>query len=895
MATTASKGPRYKFGPFELDTEEGRLYRKGTRVKLQDLPYRLLSVLVERSGDVVTRDELQRLLWPANTYVEFDNSLGVAIRKVRDALGDVADAPRYVETIPKRGYRFLGPVTLVSLASRPPQPTLIAFPNSVSAADSDTKPALLPKAGNWWTGILAGSLIILAIAGLWFWKHESTSGSRIVSVTSPVHMRRSIALLGFRNLRGRTEDAWLSSAFAEMLSTELAAGGELRLVPGEDVYRARNELPLSEEDTLSKTTLQRLRTDPGADLVVVGAYTPITSGGSQRIRLDLRVQDTATGETAAEDSVVGGEDDLFQMVSDAGFRLRSALGMKPLSGANAVEVRFSLPANRKALQLFTEGQERLWAFDFARARDLLTAAVAADPRYPHSHAALSEAWSHLGFTKKAQDEVQKARDLSTELPEEERLMVEGQVFSAASEWAQAVYAYRALFTRFPDNLDYGLRLATAQRHLSIADALATINRLRELPPPSGNDARIDMEEASALATQDLLKAQAAAERAIVKGTAEGQHLLVARANGILCQLSASNATSPQAAHAACEFARQSYEAAGDRNNEARVLSDSAGIYYQEGDLARAEAMWREAAKEFRVVGDLEGLAATSNNLGDVFLLEGNLQDAKRFLNQALPNYEAIDDKDGIARILNDLGDLEREQGNLNDALASYGRAKAVADQINDRDVQAYVLTGLAEVAVDQGNMARARENFRSVLSLRNALGEKAQIAEAELAVARIDLDEGRYAEAEAGLSRCRDLFQSDDQSDDHLAASTYLIEALLAQHKSDKAKAEFQAAKALDAKSRNLDARLRFSLASAKLSRELGDLEHARAEQAATLHDAQSHQLFELTLESRLEEAALSRSAGRTGVATAQAVQVEDLAKRKGYLFIASRAADLAR
>jgi len=110
MPESSSKLTRYRFGPFDLDPGEGTLTRHGIRVRLQDLPYRLLVMLVEKSGEVVTREELRQHLWPQNTFVEFDNSLGVAIRKVRESLNDNADAPQYVETIPRRGYRFVAPV-----------------------------------------------------------------------------------------------------------------------------------------------------------------------------------------------------------------------------------------------------------------------------------------------------------------------------------------------------------------------------------------------------------------------------------------------------------------------------------------------------------------------------------------------------------------------------------------------------------------------------------------------------------------------------------------------------------------------------------------------------------------------------------------------------------------
>ena len=100
MSNSAPKGVRYRFGPFELDPSQGRLSRSGSGVKLQDLPLRLLVLLVERPGEIVTREEVRQRLWPEDTFVEFDNSLGVAVRKLREALRDDADAPRFVETVP---------------------------------------------------------------------------------------------------------------------------------------------------------------------------------------------------------------------------------------------------------------------------------------------------------------------------------------------------------------------------------------------------------------------------------------------------------------------------------------------------------------------------------------------------------------------------------------------------------------------------------------------------------------------------------------------------------------------------------------------------------------------------------------------------------------------------
>ena len=141
----ASNGPRYRFGPFELNTGEESLARNGSRVKVQDLPYRLLVMLVERPGEIVTREEVRQRLWRENTFVEFDNSLGVAIRKVRDALNDDAEAPRYVETIPRRGYRFLAPISVVE-GEKPKQTSPNAAALS-SVAAPDMRPRLSALSG----------------------------------------------------------------------------------------------------------------------------------------------------------------------------------------------------------------------------------------------------------------------------------------------------------------------------------------------------------------------------------------------------------------------------------------------------------------------------------------------------------------------------------------------------------------------------------------------------------------------------------------------------------------------------------------------------------------------------------------------------------------------------
>src|SRR5207302_6945282 len=111
MALEARSSAILRFGVFEVDVRSGELRKQGVRIKLQEQPFHVLAVLLQRPGEVVTREQLRSEDWSADTFVDFDNSLNTAINKLREALGDSADNPRFIETLPRRGYRFITPVT----------------------------------------------------------------------------------------------------------------------------------------------------------------------------------------------------------------------------------------------------------------------------------------------------------------------------------------------------------------------------------------------------------------------------------------------------------------------------------------------------------------------------------------------------------------------------------------------------------------------------------------------------------------------------------------------------------------------------------------------------------------------------------------------------------------
>jgi len=117
MKAPANSGRRIGTGLFEVDLASGEVLRRGRRVPLQDQPFRVLALLLEHSGQIVTREQIQTALWPADTFVGFDEGLNTAIRKLRILFGDSADNPRFIETIPRRGYRFIAPVTELPLGN----------------------------------------------------------------------------------------------------------------------------------------------------------------------------------------------------------------------------------------------------------------------------------------------------------------------------------------------------------------------------------------------------------------------------------------------------------------------------------------------------------------------------------------------------------------------------------------------------------------------------------------------------------------------------------------------------------------------------------------------------------------------------------------------------------
>src|SRR6059058_394618 len=456
MVMRAVQGPfrTRGFGVFEVDLRAAELRKHGVRIKLQEQPFQILSLLLEHPGEVVTREELRGKLWPAHTFVDFDRSLNKAMTKLRAALGDSADSPRYVETIPRHGYRFLAPVYLPpseaiheSATRNEFQDDPFAGTGKNGAHKGNEGPIRIvdlhtPSGKRRFYGLVAAVAIAVVGAGIYLRVSHPVVLSGSSNSISP---RRSVAVLGFTNLSGDAKEAWLSTAFSDWLTTELSAGGQLRTLPAESIARMKAELSLNDMESLGRGNLEQIHRNLGTDLVVAGSYASLGANPPRRIRLDLRLFDTQSGETLYADSETGTQEGLFDLVSRAGEKLRANLGIRRITKEEAVEVATALPSNGEAARLYAEGLSKLRAFDALQARDLLQRAVEAEAGYALSHATLATAWVQLGYDENAKAEAKKAFDLSSNLSRAERLLVEARYHESSRDWEKAAEIYRALF------------------------------------------------------------------------------------------------------------------------------------------------------------------------------------------------------------------------------------------------------------------------------------------------------------------------------------------------------------------------------------------------------------------------------------------------------------------
>jgi TolB-like protein/DNA-binding winged helix-turn-helix (wHTH) protein/Tfp pilus assembly protein PilF len=277
MHGEANPSRRIRTGLFEVDLRSGELHREGVRVPLQEQPFHVLSVLLERPGDVVTREELQTRLWPAETYVGFDEGINTAIRKLRLAFGDSADNPRFIETLPRRGYRFIAPVNEPPALSNSSAEAAAVTPAPSSAENiASPSPASMPFSKWFWRiGIAAALLMLLIGIGAYLLQRRSSS-----SAVTP--RRMMLAILPFENLSNDPSQDYFSDGLTEETITDL---GELS--PEQLGVIARTSVMTYKH---TDKTVSQIGRELGVDYILEGSVR--REGGRARVSAQLiRVSD----------------------------------------------------------------------------------------------------------------------------------------------------------------------------------------------------------------------------------------------------------------------------------------------------------------------------------------------------------------------------------------------------------------------------------------------------------------------------------------------------------------------------------------------------------------------------------------------------------------------------
>ena len=790
---------------------------------------------------------------------------------------------------------------------------------------------LVKPTHHWTFALIAMGIVflsLLAILGELALRRHRAPTSRLAPAASLVKSRPSVAVLGFKNLTGKPESAWISTALSEMLTTELAAGGQLLTVPGELVAEMKTSLALPDADSYGPETLAKIRKNLNSDDVVVGSYLALGGG---KLRVDVKLQDAANGQTVDSVTESGSEAQISDLISSAGNALRTRLGAAATSAAEVAAVKASLPVNAAAARDYSEGLEKMRSYDVRDAKELLQKSVDAEPGFAPAHSALAMAWKSLGYTPKALVEAKKGLDLSGDLGREQRLLVEAQYHEIGHEWGKAIDDYRTLFQFFPDNPEYGLHLASAQTYGGKPqDALATADWLRKLPAPAKNDPRIDIAEAFAAGLTGNTKRQlAASTQAAEKAEAQGAKLQMARA--LLLQSHALYSLGqPREGAEKAEEAQRIFTESGNQDMAAVALNRVAIAAFNQGDLPLAKEKYEGALRMWREVGDEEKAASALGNIAGILKRQGNLKDALPYYQQSLDTFRRVQNKNFYAAMLGNLGNLENVSGDLSRARSTLLQAAAATRELGDKDLEESDLINLADVATSRGDLAEAREllnraepllketgdagdladsrvalgnifylqgdlagaraKYQEGLDISTKAGGKDRIAAIQRLLSEVEIDEGHPADAESLCRQAIAEFQSESDPQDEIVARAVVARALLEQGKTAEAQKETDGARGLAEKSQNLSSRLTLATVAARVSAAAGDAAGAQKSLQEALAEAARAGFVTHQFAIRLALGEIEIKSGKAAAGRTRLLVLQKDATTKGFALIANKA-----
>lgn len=456
----ASADHTARFGVFELDIRSGELRKSGAKIRLQEQPLQILTLLLERPGEIVTRDEICKKLWPDGTFVDFERSVNAAIVRLREALDDSADNPRFVETIPRRGYRFIAPVQ---------------GPAEDKAAAGDARVATavhaesLRRRKRWYVAVAA--LLLLLALPIAF--NVNGLRQRLFGPTTP--KIESIAVLPLKNLSGDPQQEYFADGMTEALITHLGKLQTLRVVSRTSVMQYRSV----------RRPLREIARELGVDAIIEGGVQRT----ADQARITVRLMDPVTERQLWAEAYQRELTDVFGLQSEVVQAIAHEVHAV-FSPQEQARLARSRPIKPEAHEAFLRS---LWASTSQEAVTFLQQAISMDPEYALAYAHLARTYLWMGNRgllrpvesyAKAKAAAAHALALDDSLPEAH---VAAGTVNHKYEWDQqsAERHYRRAVELNPSNEDarssYAFFLCMMGRHDA---AMEEIQRALKLDPVS---------------------------------------------------------------------------------------------------------------------------------------------------------------------------------------------------------------------------------------------------------------------------------------------------------------------------------------------------------------------------------------------------------------------------
>jgi TolB-like protein/DNA-binding winged helix-turn-helix (wHTH) protein/Flp pilus assembly protein TadD len=376
MSAPAPAARVLRFDTFELDLRAGELHKRGVKLRLQGQPLQVLSILLQSAGNLVTREELSSQLWPADTFVDFDHSLHNAVGRIREVLGDSAETPRYIETLPRRGYRFIAPVEEVQA------PRILAGNGNKTREAMAVAPPTARQSKT--RAALALTLLILAASGSAFWLVRAVSRP-----TSAASRLGSIAVLPLENLSGDPSQEYFADGMTEQLITDLAKVNALRVISRTSVMRYKG----------TKKGLPEIAKELNVEAVVEGSV--MRSGN--RVRITAQLLQAPTDRHLWAESYERDLGDVLKLQSEVAQAIAKQVRAQ-LTPQQQARFRSAGSVNPDAYEPYLRGRYYLsnqftMAQPLNMAKSYFEESIRKDPGFALAYSGLADSYVYLAFIR----------------------------------------------------------------------------------------------------------------------------------------------------------------------------------------------------------------------------------------------------------------------------------------------------------------------------------------------------------------------------------------------------------------------------------------------------------------------------------------------------------------